>query len=191
MVLKKNKDKRFILLIIGAILLILSTILIMCFALKGETIISDKHTENTKNDSLYCLNDEIAHTYANYDNSKKKTLIISVLFYNNKLKTISLIYNLYYDDSELITSSEANNHAAMNKSFSKTGVEANTLSPNYSKQKDKVTITLFTEAKDFDNKLAKYYMADSLTRDSTLENFLRNYEQQGFICNTNKESNEK
>lgn len=168
------------------IVLVISVIIFIKMS-TGQTTTSIKETKEIKGDSLVCESKN-AYPIFSYDLSNDKKIKIVIGFYDNKIRAISLTYELYYDDTQQIIASEANNHATMNIDFSKNRLGADAYNANYSKLKDRMRMTLYTTVDKFDNKMARYFLInlnDIASTSYTINEYRNNYEAQNFICTIN------
>lgn len=185
--MKESKSRK----IIGIILI--NTIIIICvvvlaFSMKGETRTSGQNPANVTSESLVCESTEINYPIITYDNSVSKKLKIVTNFYDNKATAISLVYELFYNSTQQITASEAHNHAAINISFGKDGLGADSFNASYSKMENSMKMSLYTNTNNIEPISAKYFMLNTNSTDdlpSTIQEYKTNYEEQGFICNLN------
>lgn len=175
-----------ILLIIGTIV---CAVIITIILINGKTETSGQKPADIKSESLACENHSTRYVFAEYDNSKTKTLKVVSNYYNGKLDSISLLYTLYYDDKTQINASESSNHADMNISFSKNGLNADALNAHYSKTEDLLKISLYATSSELNPATAKYFMIEPKNQTNlptTINEYQENYEQQGFTCVTNE-----
>lgn len=185
--MKESKSGKFI----GIILI--STIIIACvvvliISMKGETKTSGQNPTSVASESLVCESTEINYPIASYDNSISKKLKIITNFYDGKANAISLAYELFYNNTQQVTASEAHNHAAMNISFGKDGLNADAFNANYSKMENSMKMSLYTNTDNIKPISAKYFMLSVNNTDSlpsTIQEYQTNYEKQSFICNLN------
>lgn len=181
----KNKN------IIGAILItiaITSCLATIVIIMQGETKISGQKPDDIIGQSLTCESKVISYPFSDYDNSIRKNLKITAIFYNDILNAISLTYTLYYNNADQVKASEASVHADMNISFGKNGLKADALNANYSKTDNTMRMAIYSNANDIDNTTAKYFMINTennVLLPKTLAEYQQNYTEQGFICELN------
>lgn len=152
----------------------------------GTTTTSGGYPENVKSISLACENTGLAYPIFTYDNSLKKETKINAIFSGEKLKNISLVHSLSYSDLNSSIGSEGHNHAAMNISFGKDDLGADSFSATYSKSEEKMQMTLFATSADFKKETTlKYFFLDS---DGEFPKTKTAYEkvlkEKGFSCRT-------
>lgn len=180
---------------IGIFLIIVSVILIIIFLLKGQTTVVGQNGSIINSESLVCESENQNYQFLSYDHAIRKTAKISALFNNNELSSISLLYTLYYSDSELIEASRTINSSQLNVFYSKDGLPANSFSKSVSSNNAVVTISLYADKTNFNNETSKYFMADKLDEKSNPEDFEKLYIEKGFTCrdnnNSTKETDEK
>lgn len=179
---------------IGIFLIIVSIILIAVFLLKGQTTVTGQNGSTINSESLICESENQNYQFLSYDRTTRKTAKISALFNNNELNSISLLYTLYYSDLELVETSKTVNSAQLNVFYSKDGLPANSFFKSVSSSNITVTISLYADKTNFDNKTSKYFMADGLDKISNYEDFKKLYTERGFTCkdsNITKETDEK
>lgn len=185
--MKKLKDRK----IFGTILVIViiaTCITVLAILMKGETKTSGQNPTNVEGGMLACRSAEITYPIATYDSSINKDLRITANFYGNKVSAISLKYELFYNNAQQITTSEAHNHAAMNISFGKDGLSADAFNANYSKMENSMKMSLYANTDNIKPISAKYFMIDTNDGEklpSTIQEYQANYEKQGFACTLN------
>lgn len=191
----RDNKKNIWMLSIGIFLIIVSIISITIFLLKGQTTITGQNGSVISSESLVCESENQNYQFLSYDHAIRKTAKISALFNNNELSSISLLYALYYSDSELIETSRTINSAQLNVFYSKDGLPANSFSKSVSSSNATVIISLYADKANFNNKTSKYFMADNLGEKSSPEDFEKLYTEKGFTCrdnnNSTKETDEK
>ena len=185
--MKESKGGKIIgIILIGAI--IIACVVILVISMKGETKTSGQNPTSVASESLACESIETNYPITTYDNSVSKKLKIVTNFYNNKANAISLTYELFYNNTQQVTASEAHNHAAMNISFGKDGLGADAFNASYSKMENSMKMSLYINADNIEPISAKYFMLNTDSTDNlpnTIQEYKTNYEEQGFICNLN------
>lgn len=177
--------------IIGIILT--TTILAACIVsviilMQGETKTSGQNPANVEGKTLVCESTGISYPITTYDNSTNKDLRIILNSYNNKIDTIYLAYELFYNNSQQIVASEAINHADMNTSFGKNSLGADAFNAHYSKMENSMKMTLYAKADEINPITAKYFMINARDTEeipNNIQEYQNNYEQQGFACTLN------
>ena len=177
----KKKGKTNWYLTVGISLILSAVVLIFCFFMRGETKTNGNWPETETTESISCEVGGLAYPLFKYDNSNKKTTKIAMIFDASKLKTISLIYQQYYDSSEAIERSEAENHAAMNLLMQNEGLGPDALGMNFAKLSNGLKMSLFADVSKINDITAKYFELDGVSEyDMTAMRTV--YEQKGFKC---------
>lgn len=179
--MNSNKN-RVGLTIVGIILIIASVILFVFFFLRGQTTITGQNGEIITRESLTCEAKNPEYQFLSYDNTDNKIAKIIVLFDNHKFDSISFMYTLYYNDTESIRTSKTINSAQLNVFYGKDGLPANSFTKTFSSDDEKVTMSLYANADDFNSVTSKYFMADGLDDKSNLDIFVKKFNEQGFDC---------
>lgn len=180
--MEKEKKKYSSTIIIGTFLLATIIILII-FLSSSKTTISGQYPDVKNNDTLTCKANGVNYPFFTYDNSVEKNIKINVLFVEDNVRSISLIYSLYYNDNSAIVASEAHNHAAMNINFANDGLKPDALGATYSRLDDNMKMSLFLYSSEFTDVSKKYILVDNENvLPKSIEDFRRNYEKQNFEC---------
>ena len=154
-------------------------------AMRGEIKVSGKYPEDVKDESIKCTSTTFTYPFFTYGNENSRALTISALFSEGTLKTISLQYELTYDDNTKVVASEAHNHAAMNKSFGGNGLNADALRAHYSKTNDKMIMSLYSNGNELAESQKKYFLLQGVNIDAGIEKIKDNYRQLGITCINN------
>lgn len=179
---KTNKNWYILMLVVGIIILI---VFIIWLLMKGDIKTTGEYPDDVKNSSLSCTTAGFKYPFSKYDESTKKETTVNILFINNKIDSITLIYTLNYDTERGIIASEANIHADMNKSFADSGLGVDALGANYAKTDNAMTLTLHADKGILDANSGKYFLINDIPIDSSISVYARNYKNQGFKCNKN------
>ena len=157
-------------------------ILLLVFSLQGKTTTTGNYPDNISDHSMTCVVNNRKYPFFTYDKSDSQSTTINMIFNNDEIKNISLIHVMNYSSEEMITGSEAFNHAAMNKSFgSALGPDA--LGARYSKLDNAMKMSLFANNSDITDISAKYFLMDLDNANSRgINDYKKNYESKGFDC---------
>lgn len=177
-----GKNKTNWMLIVGIGLLVASAVFVLWFLMRGETKVEGAYPGDVKETSLACESYNISYPIFTLDDATERRTNIKVLFDDGKIKSISLVYALYYNNLEASRMSESHNHADMNISFGHDGLSADEFSATYSVQSDKMIMTLYAKKKEFSPVATKYFLAEGLNADSSLGDFIDYYTGFGFKC---------
>ena len=182
----EKKDQR-ILKLLGFLLFLLIIILIIIWLLRGKHTTSGRFPENVKNESLTCISYDIVPPKISSAYSEDKELRINAIFNGtDDLKSISLIYTTNYSSSDEAYAYEAKSHAEFNNGLSASGYSSTEFSNKFSRYDSSLIISLYTIKDRIDDFSAPYFMINRLSDvyPSSLRDYKRMYEQQGFTCVT-------
>lgn len=170
--------------ILALIVLVFLTIVFRFF--NHDVTMSGVNKQKENYSSLICSSEAIKYPFFINDNPDSTNLKLNLIFFDNKLKSMAVEYNLYYSSLEDASKSEAKNHATMNISFSEDSLPADAFSATYSITDSQLRLNLFTEVVDsLSDKEMKYFMINSkntYTIPATIEDFRRTYKNIGFDC---------
>ncbi len=182
---KRKKSKTNWPATIGTSLLLTAIVLILCFFLQGETKVTDSGTTVEASKSLTCEAEGMQYPFFEYDNSTKKTTKINATFSGNKLDTISLIQGLYYNNSDEIARSEAENHSALNLKTQGEGLGPDAFGANYAKLSDRLKFSMYAKAEKLEYETVKYFELDWVESGTyNLPTMEKIYTEKGFNCET-------
>lgn len=152
------------------------------------SLFSTKRTENgekkveiSKVESMTCEGAETIYPFFEFDKSTKKSLKVTATIEENKIRSISLQYMLYYNDSELIEQSEAENRAAMNLAFSKKKVDANKMNATYAKLSDAFRFGIYKTAEEMTEAERDFFLLDGV-ESNDIAILSQRYNQLGMNC---------
>lgn len=170
---------------IGTTLLLTAIVLIICFFLQGETKVTNNDVAVEASKSLACEVEGVQYPFFDYDNSTKKTTKINAIFNGDKLDTISLIQELYYNSSDEIVRSEAENHAALNLKTQGEGLGPDAFGANYAKLSDRLKFSMYAKAEQLKYETVKYFELDWVESGTyNLPTMEKIYTEKGFDCKT-------
>ena len=190
MIAMTTKNNRNTLAIIFSIILIITAIVCtLIYFTKGKVTISGSFYGDQQNPSLQCVANDLNYPFFRYDESKGKTTEINAIFYNDKLGSISIMHTLYYDNIDQADGSEAQNHASMGIHFAEDGLGSDPFSAHYSKQQDKMSMTLYARSSELNEVSGKYFLIKGINIDSSMETYENMYESLGFNCVKTEQTN--
>ncbi len=150
----------WVLVIVVAVVVIGIFVAILIRSMIGETTTGGGSEGMVSTQNLICERSGMIYPVFTYDNSDSKILKINVVFTNDKLSTISLSNRLSYETKDQAEASEANNHAAMNKSFgARYGADA--FNAVYSIVNSDFMMTLYASSADLNSDSAKYFLLET------------------------------
>ncbi len=182
---KRKKSKTNWPATIGTTLILTAIALLLCFFLQGETKVSPNKTILETSQSLACEAEGIQYPFFNYDNSTRKTTRVNATFSGEKseLNTISLIHELYYNNSEAIERSEAENHATLNLKTQDEGLGPDAFGANYAKLSDRMKFSMYAKASELKYETVKYLELDWVESGVfNLPTIEKIYTSKGFTC---------
>lgn len=177
---QEKNSQRGMLVLMGIVLVLTSIILIAWFFLEGKNVVTGDFAEDKRFTSLTCTIKNLSYPYFTYDDTtEKETEVVAIFDKNNKISSISLTQKMYYSDDDMARSSEANNHASMNKSFGDVlGPDA--LNANYYANNGIMRMSLYASGKEYNANSRKYFLID--TASEMIDNIERSYAGKGFGC---------
>lgn len=168
----------------GIGLVVVAVVIAIIFLLQGETKTYGEFPDPEKSASLNCEVVGYSYPFFTYDNARKRTTEINAILDGDILKKITLTYTLSYDDAGVITKSEAENHAAMNKQFAEDKLGHDLFGSSYAKLNDGLKYTITTDADGiYNHGGAKYFLIEGAgDAPYSGETMKRVYQQKGFKC---------
>lgn len=179
---KKKKSKTDWLGSIGLTLILTAVALLVWFFLNGQTKVTGEPTGVTQNSSLTCKVSDVNYPIFTVDDASSKETEVKVLFNGDKMKSVSLTQTMYYNSLDEAKKSEAHNHAAMNVAFGNAGLAADAFEAHYTTQEDKMVMTLYAEAEEYNEVAAKYFRANGTSKRSSIDEFTKALNSQGLSC---------
>ncbi len=182
---KRKKSKTNWPATIGTSLLLTAIVLIICFFLQGETKVTNNDVAVEASKSLACEAEGVQYPFFKYDNATKKTTKVNAIFNGDKLDTISLIQELYYNSSDEIVASEAENHAVLNLKTQGEGLGPDAFGANYAKLSDRLKFSMYAKAEQLKYETVKYFELDWVESGTyNLPTMEKIYTEKGFNCKT-------
>lgn len=158
----------------------------LVLSMKGSKHTFGEHPENLKNDSLVCESRNILYPIFTHDHSLKKETKITAIFHDEKIKSLSLFYEMKYGEQSHIISDEVLNHDMMNKSFSSDGYNSEAFNNNFTVSGTSMTMSLFATDSDIgkSSSLKYFFLNDLEYIPKTRSEYQKVYEEKGFSCQT-------
>lgn len=186
---EKPKGNHKAIKLVSFLLVLAIIIIVIIWLLRGKTTTSGKYPEDVRNESFTCEGDGVAYQILGELPNTKKNLKISGIFKGGEsLKSLSIIYTLYYDNYDEVVASEAVRHADMNFALSAAGFSPSKFNYKFSRFDSYLTLQLYATTNDIDEIAAPFLMIDTndeLKVDvATLDEYVSNYEAKGLSCKT-------
>ena len=175
-----ERNKRY-LGVVGVFLIIIAIVLFIIFLLRGQTVISGGWQGSEETQSITCESSNIDYPLFRDNNSTTKNTKIRAIFGNDNLKTISIVYTLFFDEPTQASRSEAQNHAEMADHFNEDKLGVDALGISYSINNDKLVTTMVASANQINDKTLKYFLLN-YKNNLTQKDIEQSYINQGFTC---------
>lgn len=193
----KKKDKNYSswLLCAGLVSIAVLVAVLLPILLNGNTTIVGGFDTSKTLDTLVCSSEVTAYPIFDFDYSASKSLRINIVFDEDSIDSISLMYKLNYADAETMTKSGAHNHAAMNLSFYDVGMKTDDLNAKYSFVDNSFQMSIYAKKNELTQKSLKYFLLDDLYDITILDKdtIANTYNNKGLGCvvKNEKEVDEK
>lgn len=179
---KKKKSKTDWLGSIGLTLILTAVALLVWFFLNGQTKVTGEPTGVTQNSSLSCTVEGVKYPIFTIDGADEKKTEVKVMFNGEKMQSISLTQTMYYDSVDKAKTSANHNSAAMDVAFGNSGLSADAFNAHYTAREDKMVMTLYAEAEEYNEVAAKYFRANGTSKRSSIDEFTKALNSQGLSC---------
>lgn len=187
---KEGNKSKAIYGITAIICIVVAVILLVAWLLnsRSETrYSSDKAEENTS--SLDCtissLTEDISNVF-DYGTPETTSCQIKMIFKNDKLDVLTFGYNGTYSSEKLAEDEMSRMHADYNGYMSGHNLSQSLLNPTFTRDKETVKITLYSEKGKIDNITAPFFFITSdefaLSKDYSEKTMNKIYENKGFSC---------
>lgn len=181
--------------IAGLMLVLIAIVSIVLFLLFGETRVTGEWSTKPT-ETATCESSEVIYPIFKYNDADSRSLKIITTFVDDILDSVSLTYQLKYNDLALAEKSDAENQAAMNFSFGDNGFNPNAFDAKYSNINGVFQMTLYAKPENLSGSALKYFLLDGLnvTKTYTQDSIVKAYANRGLNCVykeiINKEINE-
>ena len=172
----------FFALLIGVVLA-----LIWLLTYKQESYVSSE-VESGEYGALECTSPDPSEPFFTFDTTQEATHEIKILFADSKLKNATYKYDGIYASREAAENAEAWLHGDYNKYMGNNGINEESLNPNFSVNDNKLIISLYAEANEINDVVAKLFFMDTdavnKLKNFSVKDFKLLYETKGFTCQT-------
>ncbi|MBR3132095.1 hypothetical protein IKG33_01640 [Candidatus Saccharibacteria bacterium] len=176
----EKRNRRWVL--IGSIVFALIAIVLWIALLSPRKVeTGERKTEISKVESMACEGSDTIYPYFQFDNSTRRNLKVVATIEDNKIRSITLQYMLYYNDSELIKRSETENHAAMNLAFAKKDVDGTKMNATYAKLSDAFRFGIYKTTEEMTTAERDFFLLDGVEGDD-IAILSQRYNQLGMNC---------
>jgi hypothetical protein len=179
---EKNNQPYFRLVKIGIVLIIIAIIFVLLSQMIGRITITQKENKEKEMHSIACEAEGLPYPYFSYNNSEKTELKINATFEENKLESISLVYILTYSSKDGAEASELKNHIDFELMIQKEGLRNTTLHSDHKVLDNLYQLTIYNSKNELNEKIAKYYLLDSLQGDYTQADVGNTLAKKGLNC---------
>ncbi len=176
----ESNNKRFWLFVSGIGLCALAVVFLILFLLQGETKYSDSEGSTIKTQSITCVGNNITYPFQTAPGNG--TVKIHAILNDDKLKSISLVYELHYSDPKIVEQETTKLNADMNRAFGANGLGADALGATYLSLTDLVQMTLYTERKSLNSNSAKFFLLGESSGNYEKDEILQIYGDKNLDC---------
>ena len=181
----KRSKLPVIITIVGILSVIIITVIVLATMSAGRTTTGGTYPAPVSTDSLSCSSTTFKYPFFT-DFSDKISTKVNLALGDNQINSISIITTMTYNTPEDAENSRNVNIAALNNSFSTSGIAVDLLSPAYSRKDSIFNSTLYASSKNLDQKTLKYFLLDGTTSsDYNLKSLSSIYGKKGFDCVAN------
>lgn len=177
----RGNDTKKWFMVVGIALIAIAIITFLAFLMHGEVKVDGAYSGLKETQSMTCNVDGMRYPFFRYDNSIDKKTFINIIFNDDALESISLVYTLNYSNNEDIRASEAENHGAMNLRFQAEGLGPDALGAKYACLSSEMKMSLYATKSEVNAKTDKYFYLNDIDG-YTLSSIQKAYERLGFDC---------
>lgn len=183
----EGKDHK-VLKLVCLLLFLLILIIIIIWLIHGKTTTTGEYPANVKNESLECTSHELTYNKLGIVSPapKETALTLTAVFSGgNELRTLSLKNLMTFESNSEAIVAEARTHANFNIGLRAYNYGTDKFDNKFSIMHEKLLVNLTLKKTEFDEFSKDYFLiisSDPLP--SSLEDFQKEYEAQGFTCRT-------
>lgn len=185
----KEKGNHKVAKLVGILFFLFIVIAIIIWLLRGKTTVNGQYPANITNESLSCSSSSIEYQKVSKRSAKSTELKMTMVFSGTeKLVSGSLRYILRYDNHSEAVNSEAVNHANFGTELASRNLKFTEFDNKFTILDEILEVSLRASASSINEYTADYFLIDTKNElPKTLEEYKKNYESQGFACETSKE----
>lgn len=183
---RKKKDKKWILILLGIICIVIAFVLLIIFLLQGNTKTISEGGSIEPTEAITCTSDEVIYPFFKSNDAKSRSMKINAIFDNDKLDIITLTYKLEYDDAKQAEQSSAENHASLNTQFAEDSLGADALDTHFSLLKNAMQLSLHADAKEVTGITSKYFLIDNSSGNHKKDSLTKMFNSKGLDCIINQ-----
>lgn len=182
-VITKTSKNANLIKLVGACFVVIAIVLLFYVFMKGEVSVTGKNPGVTKNVSLACQANGLTYPFLEYDYTNDKIIDINIVFDDsNIVESIFLMQTMRYDTEKKAIDSSVQNSVFMGSKLGKDGFNTDDFAVTFTHSDKTMTMTLFSTAANLSDLSNKYFLAEGMDERSSLDDFLKHYENKGFVC---------
>lgn len=189
----KEEKNRKALKFVGLLLFLLVTIIIIIWLLRGKTTVTGRYPENIKNESLECNIANLTYEKTNRISPAKTDTKVTMIFYGlDQLSSINFRYTMHLASNKEAGEAEAIAHVQLAENFADSGLSYEEFNNKFTRIDSDLTLSLYSSEKLKKDTMYEYFLINKLQDTnqypSTLKEYRKNYEAQGFTCKSSIDS---
>ncbi len=181
----KKKHKALKLVIILLVLAIIVAVII--WFLRGKTTTTGRFPENIKNESLECNIANLTYEKTNRISPAESDTKVTMIFYGlDQLSSINFRYTMHLASNKEAGEAEAITHVQLAENFADSGLSYEEFDNKFTRVDSDLTLSLYSSEELKKDTMYGYFLINKLQDTnqypSTLKEYRKNYEAQGFTC---------
>ena len=188
---KKSNIKAGALAICGAISVFIILALVFLF-MNGMETRTNEHIEQQAIAAISCSANGVENYFFDPNAANSIENVVKITFVNDKMDKMIFSYNGVYSSDSVAENDEANLHAKYNEYMGERSINPNILSPNFSRVKNNLQITLYIDdINNINNTTATFFFLDNDAvgnfKTYSIDQAKEFYEKKGFSCRDTQE----